>query len=87
MLTYTHRYELVLKPAWSYKDIMEWCEVSKATAIKIKKRAQAISEPIPYGNNLVLSDAVLYIYGTTREREIDLLRRLNDEKKLQEIPL
>ena len=67
-----HRYELALKPAWTYKDIMEWCEVSKATAIKIKNRAQAISSAIPYGDNLVSSEAVLYIFGTSRKKEIEL---------------
>jgi len=82
MLTHTHKYELALKPAWSYQDIMEWCEVSKATAIKIKKRAIDNGGRVKYGDNLVKSDIVLEIYGTTREREIDLLKRLLNEKEL-----
>ena len=63
---------------------MEWCEVSKATAIKIKKRALAQSGGVSYGDNLVKTDAVLALYGTTRETEIKLLRKLTDEKELHE---
>ena len=79
-----HRYELVLKPTWSYKDIMEWCDVSKATAIKIKKRAIECGGGVKYGDNLVKTDLVLTLYGTTREREIELLRMLTNDKELQQ---
>jgi len=81
MNTYTHRYELALKSAWSYKDIMEWCEVSKTTAIKIKDRAiSKYGGAVEYGNHLAKTDSVLQMYGTTREREIELLRKLNNEE-------
>ena len=81
MSTYTHRYELALKSAWSYKDIMEWCEVSKATAIKIKDRAIACYDgAVEYGSHLAKTESVLQMFGTTREKEIELLKRLNDEK-------
>lgn len=84
MNTYTHRYELVLKSTWTYKDIMEWCEVSKATAIKIKDRAiKEANGGVKFGSHMATVDSVLSLYGTTRDREVEILRRLlNDQETL-----
>jgi len=68
-------FELLIKPTWSYKEIMAWCYVSKTTAIKIKDMAIKENDGgVQYGSHLVKTDAVLAYYGTTREKELKLYR-------------
>lgn len=69
--------ELLEKPVWDYKDIMEWTSVkSKTTALAIKKRAQTeFNGFVPYGSQYVKTDSVLKIYGTSREAELKLWRK------------
>lgn len=65
---------------------MEWTKVkSKTTAIAIKKKAQKnFNGFVPYGTQYVKSDSVLAIYGTSREAELDLLKKGGiDEETLQ----
>ena len=68
--------ELLLKPVWDYKDIMEYTNVkSKTTALNIKKKAQKdFNGFVPYGTQYVKSDSVLAIYGTSRKQELDLIK-------------
>ncbi len=78
---------LLKKPAWTYKDIMEFDNniKSSATAIKIKNRAiKEFNGSVPFGTQYVKADSVLAIYGANRETEIKLLRELIDEKKLDQ---
>ena len=77
---------LLLKPVWDYKDIMAWTKVkSKTTALQIKKKAQKqFNGYVPYGTQYVKSDSVLAIYGTSRETELNLLKKGGiDEETLQ----
>lgn len=77
------KYELVQMPAWTYKEIMEYAGVCPATAIRIK--ARAIKEQnglVSFGTCYVKTDSVLALYGTSREKELELLKRLNDEETL-----
>lgn len=77
--------ELLLKPVWDYKDIMEWSSVkSKTTALAIKKKAQKyFNGHVPYGDQFVKSDSVLAIYGTSREQELKLRKgEKSGEEKL-----
>ena len=69
--------ELLFKPVWDYKDIMEWTGVkSKTTAISIKKTAQSkFNGFVPYGTQFVKSDSVLAMFGTSRKEELSLLRK------------
>ena len=68
--------DLLYKPVWTYKDIMEWTNVkSKTTALEIKKRAQKDFDGfVPYGSQYVKSDSVLAIFGTSRKQELDLIK-------------
>lgn len=68
--------DLLHKPVWDYKDIMEWTNVkSKTTALEIKKRAQKEFDGyVPYGTQFVKTDSVLAIYGTSRKQELDLIK-------------
>lgn len=80
-----NKLELVQMPAWTYKEIMEYVGVSPATAIKIK--ARAIKEKnglVEFGTTYVKTDSVLALYGTSREQEIEILKRLNNGQTLQE---
>lgn len=78
---------LLLKPVWDYKDIMLYTNVkSKTTALAIKKKAQKYFNGfVPYGTQYVKSDSVLAIYGTSREKELKLVKGGGHcEEKLQE---
>lgn len=77
------RINLLKKPTWTYKDIMEFdTEIkSSTTAIKVKDRAiKEQSGEVPFGTKYVKADSVLALYGTTREHEIRLLRELMNEE-------
>ncbi len=79
--------DLLLKPVWDYKDIMLYTNVkSKTTALAIKKKAQkCFNGFVPYGTKYVKSDSVLAIYGTSREKELKLVKGGSHcEEKLQE---
>lgn len=78
--------ELLFKPVWDYKDIMDWTKVkSKTTAISIKKKAQTkFNGSVPYGSQYVKSDSVLAMFGTSRERELEILKKGGiDEEAIQ----
>jgi len=84
MISVSQKQELLAKPVWSYKDIMAYCDVSKTTAISIKKRAiKEKNGGVSYGTNYVLADSVLALYGTSRSNESLVIRDLliNEEMK------
>jgi hypothetical protein len=82
MLTVFEKMSLLSSPTWSYQEIMKYFEVCKSTALKIKKRAiKEKNGGIKYGSNLVKTDSVLSLYGTSREHEILILNKINEEKK------
>lgn len=64
--------ELLLKPAWSYKNIMEYFDCSVGKAMKIKNMAVANGGGIIYSTQLVKVDFVLGLFGTSREKELSL---------------
>lgn len=78
------RLELLAKPSWSYKDIMEYFPdraSSTATATKIKNRAIAeYNGSVRFGNNLVSTDSVLQMFGSSREKEIAIISAMNEVK-------
>lgn len=70
---------LISKPSWTYQDIMSYLNVSKATAIKIKKRAiKECGGAVKFGDNFVLTDSVLSLYGSSRENEIKILKEITN---------
>lgn len=73
---------------WSYVEIMAFDPKIKSPVTAIKVKDRAIKEEkgaTPYGNTYAKTDSVLALYGTTREKEVNLLKGLLNEKELQEI--
>lgn len=74
--------ELLRMPAWTYREIMDYLDVkSKTTAIRIKQRA--IDEKdgaVPFGTKYAKADSVLALFGTSREAELALLERKQNEE-------
>lgn len=84
MISIEQKKDLLSKPVWSYKDIMDYRECSKATAISIKKRAiKEKNGGVEYGDNLVKTDSVLALYGTSRQSELEILNNsiINNQKE------
>ena len=75
--------DLITMPCWTYKEIMEYTgTASKTTAIKIKNRAiKLYGGEVAYGTQYVSTNSVLMLMGTTRERELELLKGAFNEKK------
>ena len=74
---------LLLKPMWSYLDIMEYCGCKKDKAYLYMKIArEKFGGALRYEPSMVSADSVLAIFGTTREREIEILKK--GGKKLEE---
>lgn len=72
------KYQMLTSVSWTYKDIMSYFPhiKSKTTAIKIKNRAiQECDGKVKFGDNLVLTDSVLQLMGTSREREIEIIAK------------
>lgn len=76
--------DLLLKPSWDYKDIKAYLGVSTSQANKIKNRAiKECDGAVLYGSNLVKTDSVLQLYGTTRDKEISILKEIaHDQESL-----
>lgn len=73
--------DLLSMSVWTYREIMKYNTKirSKTTAIKIKNMAvKEFDGAVPYGSKYVKTDSVLNCFGTTREKEIERLRQLNE---------
>jgi len=79
------RVNLLKKPVWTYKDIMEFDDTIKSPATAIKVKDRGIKEQnggVSFGTKYVKVDSILALYGTSREQEIKLLKELlNEERK------
>jgi len=83
------RYNLILQPCWTYREIMKYDKSikSKATAIKLKDRAiKENNGSVKYGSQYAKTDSVLALYGTDRLTEIKVLKGLLEDE-LQKITL
>jgi len=68
---------LLSKSAWSYRDIMQYFKVSAPTATNLKNRAiETYDGTVPYGSNFATTESILKLFGTSRQREIDLLNKM-----------
>lgn len=70
--------ELLNMAVWTYHEIMEYFPQikSKTTAIRVKQRAiREMNGAIPYSAKYVKTDSVLALYGTSREKELSILRK------------
>ena len=67
---------LLLKPAWDYKAIMQYCECGKDKAYSYMKIARAkFGGTLRYEPTKVSTDSVLAIFGTSRAREIEIIKK------------
>jgi hypothetical protein len=77
--------ELLLKPVWDYKDIMNYFGVKHTTAYTIKERAiKEFDGTVKFGTQFVKTDSVLALYGTSRKQELDTIKVLeNDDEDIR----
>lgn len=77
--------ELLLKPVWDYKDIMNYFGVKHSQAYKLKKRAiKEHDGTVKIGATYVKTDSVLALYGTNRKQELDTIKVLeNDDEDIR----
>lgn len=80
------RFNLIKQPTWTYKEIMKFDNniKSKTTAIRVKNRAiKEQNGSVKFGTQYVSTDAVLALYGTSRENELKILKGIiNNEEEL-----
>ena len=70
---------LLTKSVWTTQDILVYDNTlnSRQSATNVKTRAvNEFNGAVPYGKKFVLADSVLALYGTTREREIERLKKM-----------
>ena len=71
--------ELLLKPVWDYKDIMNYFGVKHSQAYRLKERAiKEHNGAVKIGSQYVKTDSLLALYGTSRKEELELYG--NEEK-------
>lgn len=76
-MTAAERLKEFNKNCWSYKTIMSYFDVSKATAIKIKNRAIKENHGgVTYGSQYASVDSILSLFGTTVSKEIKRLKEI-----------
>lgn len=76
--------ELLLRPTWSYKDIISYFGFGQTKAIKVKDMAIKNGGGVKYSTSLAKTDCVLALFGTTREKELSLYEnqiRQEDQKE------
>lgn len=75
------REELLAKPHWDYHDIAEYLDCGTTKAIQIKNQAlREFGGSIRYLSQYVTIDSVLKCVGTTREVEIEMIRKLKESE-------
>lgn len=78
-MTLQERKELLTKPYWDYHDISKYCECGTTKAIQLKSQAlHDFGGSIRYMSQYVTIDSVLKCIGTTRDREIEVLKSLSE---------
>lgn len=71
------RLEILSKSAWTYKDIMNYYDIGSTRACEMKARAIAeFNGSLKYMSDKVKADSVLVMNGTSREREIAILKSI-----------
>ena len=76
------RKELLAQPYWGYHEIAEYCDCGVTKAIQIKNQAlKQFGGSIRYMSQYVTIDSVMQCIGTTRDREIEIIRNLEKESE------
>ena len=82
-MTLQDRKDLVAKPFWNYRDIMEYTGFKKDKAISIfKKCIKEYEGSIKYEPSYITCESFFKYYGTTRTKELAILKGLSNEKKV-----
>lgn len=77
--TVERKLELLTQPNWDYHCIREYVGCGTTKAIEIKNAAiNQFDGSIRYLNQMVKVDSVMKVLGTTREREIELIQKLQE---------
>ena len=80
-MTIERREELLTKPHWDYHDISEYLGCGVTKAIQIKNQAlREFGGSIRYLSQYVTVDSVMNCIGTTREREIEIIRKIKSDE-------
>lgn len=81
-MTLERKKELLTKPHWTYHDISEYLGCGSTKAIAIKNQAlREFGGSIRYLSQCVTVDSVMECIGTTREKEIESIRKLMGEEE------
>ena len=81
-MTLERKKELLTKPHWTYHDIAEYLNCGTTKAIQIKNQAlREFGGSIRYLSQCVTVDSVMECIGTTRDIEIEKIRKLSNEEE------
>ena len=70
--------ELLSKPNWNYKEVMEYCDCKKSKAYEIMKVCkEKFGGSVRFNTKVVSRDSVLAYCGTTIERERYVINQLD----------
>lgn len=84
-MTIERKEELLTKPYWTYHDIMEYCDCGSTKAIQIKNQAlREFGGSIRYLSQCVSVDSVMNCLKTTRDNEIEIIRKIKQEEVNEE---
>ena len=79
-MNYNERKELLLKPVWTYRDVMAYCEVKKSKAfLIIKECKEKLNGRVLFNEHGVKRDSVLAYNSSSIEQERYILQQLEQE--------
>jgi len=74
--------DLLTKPYWDYHDISRYVNCGTTKAIEIKNQAlREFGGSIRYLSQFVTVDSVMKCIGTTREREIEIIEKVQVQER------
>lgn len=74
--------ELMLSPAWTYKQVMVYCQVKKSKAFEIIKVCkEQLNGKVLFDEHKVKRDSVLAYMGSSIERERYVQNQLEKEEQ------
>ena len=81
-MTIKERKELLLKPTWSYHDVMAYCGVKKSKAFQIINFCKKeLNGKVIFNDHAVKRDSILAFMQTDIERERYVIKQLEKEEQ------
>ena len=81
-MTLQERKNLLVKPAWDYKDVMTYCNVKKTKAFEIIKECKTkLNGKVIFNDHAIKRDSVLAYCGTSIERERYVIKQLEADEQ------